>query len=116
MHLKRGSAKAFSMDVVMGLEGFADKCISKLLSRLREVSDDGKNPINPIDWMQYFAFDVLGEINFSKDLGFLDKGTDVDNIIAAIGQILGYVSLVSIPSLFRLTRTKLLTTVDWTSP
>jgi len=94
MHMKRGAAKAFTMDVVIGLEGFADKCISKLISRLREVSDGGKNPINPIDWMQYFAFDVLGEINFSKDLGFLDKGADVDNIIAAIGQILGYVSLI----------------------
>ncbi|KAK7742002.1 hypothetical protein SLS53_004586 [Cytospora paraplurivora] len=95
MHLKRAAANAFSMDVVAGLEEFADKCISTLVSRLREVSNGGKDPINPVDWMQYFAFDVLGEINFSKDLGFMEKGVDVDGIIAAIGGILGYVSLAS---------------------
>ncbi|ROW17642.1 hypothetical protein VPNG_00854 [Cytospora leucostoma] len=95
LHLKRGAANAFSMDVVAGLEQFADKCISTLVSRLREVCNGGKDPINPVDWMQYFAFDVLGEINFSKDLGFMEKGADVDGIIAAIGGILGYVSLVS---------------------
>lgn len=95
MKLKRGSARAFAMDTVVGLEPFADKCISLLLSRLREISKDGEHAINPVEWMQYFAFDVLGEINFSKNLGFLEKGADVDNIIAAIGGILVYVSLVS---------------------
>ncbi|KAI4860878.1 cytochrome P450 [Hypoxylon rubiginosum] len=94
MKLKRGSARAFAMDTVVGLEPFADKCISLLLSRLREISKDGEHAINPVEWMQYFAFDVLGEINFSKNLGFLEKGADVDNIIAAIGGILVYVSLV----------------------
>ncbi|KUI65981.1 Pisatin demethylase [Cytospora mali] len=84
MHLKRGAASAFSMDVVVSLEGFADKCISILLARLREISSSGNKPINPVDWMQYFAFDVLGEISFSKDLGFLEKGADVDGMIAAI--------------------------------
>ncbi|KAL1962642.1 hypothetical protein VTN77DRAFT_9356 [Rasamsonia byssochlamydoides] len=94
MKLKRGAVKAFSMDTVVGLEPYVDKCISVLLSRLREVSQDGKNATDPVAWMQYFAFDVLGEINFSKDLGFLEKGGDVDNIIAAIHGILGYVSLI----------------------
>ncbi|EAQ82928.1 hypothetical protein CHGG_10746 [Chaetomium globosum CBS 148.51] len=92
--LKRGSARAFSMDVVVGLEEYCNKCIKTLVQRLRDVSDGGKNPVNPVAWMQYFAFDVLGEINFSKDLGFLEAGADKDNIIAAIGGILGYVSFI----------------------
>lgn len=89
--LKRGAARAFSMDVVMGLEGYVDKCITVLLQRLRER---GGKPLNPVIWMTYFAFDVLGEINFSKDLGFLEAGEDKDNIIAAVGGILVYVSLI----------------------
>ncbi|OTA99734.1 hypothetical protein M426DRAFT_76178 [Hypoxylon sp. CI-4A] len=103
MKLKRGSARAFSMDTVVGLEPFADKCISVLISRLRDIAkEDPKASINPVDWMQYFAFDVLGEINFSKDLGFLEKGDDVDGILAAIGGVLVYVSLVGqIPLLHR---------------
>lgn len=96
MRLKSGAMKAFSMDVVVGLEPFADKCIDVLLRRLREVTNNGEKPINPVDWMQYFAFDVLGEINFSKDLGFMEKGYDLDGIIGAIGGILSYVSLVSL--------------------
>ncbi|KAI1075116.1 cytochrome P450 [Whalleya microplaca] len=94
MRLKRGSARAFAMDTVVGLEPFADKCISVLLSRLREISKGGTHAVNPVEWMQYFAFDVLGEINFSKDLGFLERGADVDSIIAAIGGIVVYVSLI----------------------
>lgn len=85
------------MDVVVGLEEYCNKCIKTLVQRLRDVSDGGKNPVNPVAWMQYFAFDVLGEINFSKDLGFLEAGADKDNIIAAIGGILGYVSFVGRP-------------------
>ncbi|GKT59762.1 pisatin demethylase [Colletotrichum tofieldiae] len=96
MRLKRGSVKAFSMDTVAGLEPYVDKCVGLLLQRLREVSDNGKVPINPVSWMHYFAFDVLGQVNFSKDLGFLDKGRDLDGIIAAIGGLLVYVSLFSL--------------------
>lgn len=94
MRLKRGSVKAFSMETMVGLEPYVDKCIAVLLTRLREVTRNGQTPVNPVAWMQYFAFDVLGEINFSKDLGFLENGHDVDNMIAAIGGILMYVSLV----------------------
>ncbi|KAF7541770.1 hypothetical protein G7054_g255 [Neopestalotiopsis clavispora] len=94
MKLKRGAMSAFSMDVVVGLEQYADKCIGELVQRLRQVGDNGQNPLNPVNWMQYFAFDVLGQINFSRDLGFMEKGTDVDGIIGAIGGILVYVSLI----------------------
>jgi hypothetical protein len=85
------------MDVVVGLEEYCNKCISVLLQRLRDVSDGGRKPIDPVAWMQYFAFDVLGEINFSKDLGFLEAGSDKDGVIGAIGGILVYVSLVGSP-------------------
>lgn len=33
---------------------------------------------------QYYAFDVVGELTFAKKLGFLEKGADVDNMMAAI--------------------------------
>lgn len=36
------------------------------------------------------AFDVIGELTFSKPLGFLEKGTDVDGIIAALEHMLDY--------------------------
>ncbi|KAF4547722.1 Cytochrome P450-like protein 71 [Elsinoe fawcettii] len=92
--LKKGAARAFSMDTMIGLEPFVDECVDLLLCRLREISTGKKNSIDAVAWMQYFAFDVLGQINFSKDLGFMKKGGDVDGIISAIHGILGYVSLI----------------------
>lgn len=40
-------------------------------------------------WLQYFAFDVVGEITFNKKLGFLEKGEDVDGIIGTIKTMIG---------------------------
>ena len=39
------------------------------------------------------AFDVVGELTFNRKLGFLDKGTDVDGMMAAIEGMLVYASL-----------------------
>ncbi|KAF2219367.1 cytochrome P450 [Elsinoe ampelina] len=92
--LKKGAARAFAMDTMIGLESYVDECVELLLARLSEVSAEKRSAIDAVAWMQYFAFDVLGQINFSKDLGFMKKGGDVDSIIAAIHGILGYVSLI----------------------
>lgn len=38
------------------------------------------------------AFDVVGEVTFGSKLGFLDKGSDVDGMMAAIEGMLVYAS------------------------
>lgn len=48
-------------------------------------------------WLQYYAFDVIGELTYSKRLGFVDRGMDVDHIIGNLERLLGYVSVVCIP-------------------
>lgn len=45
--------------------------------------------------MRIDAFDVIGELTFSKSLGFLEQGTDIDGIIAALEKILDYAGKVS---------------------
>ncbi|KPI40815.1 Pisatin demethylase [Cyphellophora attinorum] len=45
-------------------------------------------------WLQFYAFDVIGELTFSKRLGFLDKGEDVDGIIELLETSLDYASIV----------------------
>lgn len=39
-------------------------------------------------------FDVVGEITFSKRLGFLEEGRDVEGIMASIWQWFEYVAIV----------------------
>ncbi|EGC43398.1 cytochrome P450 oxidoreductase [Histoplasma capsulatum var. duboisii H88] len=92
--LKRASAKGFSMTALSELEPYVNGCIELFLKRVEERSNDGKTALDIGPWMQFFAFDVLGEVNFSKSLGFLETGVDVDNNIAAIDQFLSYVSLI----------------------
>lgn len=35
-------------------------------------------------WLQFFAFDVMGTLTFSKRYGFLDEGRDVGGMLEAI--------------------------------
>jgi cytochrome P450 len=41
-------------------------------------------------WLQFFAFDVIGDLTWSKRLGFVEKNEDVDGIVAFIGKFLAY--------------------------
>ena len=45
-------------------------------------------------YLQFFAFDVIGELAFSRRLGFIESGTDVEDIINAIGANLSYFSVL----------------------
>ena len=43
---------------------------------------------------QYYAFDVVGKFIFQKKLEFLEKGGDVDGMMAAIEGLLLYASAI----------------------
>ena len=46
-------------------------------------------------------FDVVGEITFSKRLGFLEQGMDVENIMSDIWHWFEYVAVVSLSDLLQ---------------
>ncbi|MCJ1466156.1 hypothetical protein MMC07_004775 [Pseudocyphellaria aurata] len=92
--LKRSSANAYSMTSLRDLEPYINSCIELLLKRISEVTESGRKPLNTSVWLQYFAYDVLGEVNFSQKLGFLETGTDVASSVAAIDGLLQYLSIV----------------------
>ena len=82
------------MTAISELEPYVSTCVDLFLKRIDEVTDGGKKSIDISPWMQYYAFDVLGEVNFGRQLGFLKSGTDVDQNIEGIETVLKYVSLV----------------------
>ncbi|KAL8897199.1 MAG: hypothetical protein Q9192_002703 [Flavoplaca navasiana] len=92
--LKRASARAFTMTSIAALEPYVSTCVDLFLSRIGEVTDGGKTAIDITPWLQYYAFDVLGEVNFGRQLGFLKSGTDVNKNIEGIEVVLKYVSLI----------------------
>ncbi|KAI0010206.1 cytochrome P450 [Xylariaceae sp. FL0662B] len=79
--LKRTMGSLYTTTAVAGLEYHLDDCTQLFMTKMNEIIGDGKSaPVDLAAWLQYYAFDSLGAVNFSKKLGFLDSGTDVDGI------------------------------------
>lgn len=72
------------------------------MSRLNEFASVQK-PVDLGVWLQYYAFDVVGEITFASKLGFLEQGQDVDGMMKSIGSMLTYAAICGqIPGLHRI--------------
>ena len=46
-------------------------------------------------WLQFLAFDVVGQMTYSKRHGFIDRNEDVDGMVAWLGNLFSYVAPVS---------------------
>lgn len=92
--LKKPIAGVYSMTNLTSFEDLVDRTIGVFLNILDERF---VTPNEVCDWgtyLQYFAFDVVGEITFSKRLGFLEQGKDVENIMDNIWKWFEYVAIV----------------------
>lgn len=95
---RRNINAIYSMENLKKLEPAIDSTITFLLDRVREVSRKG--PIDMSRWAQLFAFDVIGEVTFSRSFGFLVAGQD-DGSFASINEALVFASWIGqIPWLF----------------
>ena len=47
-------------------------------------------------WLQFYAFDVIGQITYSKRHGFIDEARDIDGIVEKLGDIFSYVAPVEL--------------------
>jgi hypothetical protein len=45
-------------------------------------------------WLHYFAFDVIGEITWSRRLGFVENGKDIEGIIQTVQDAFAYFAVV----------------------
>ena len=82
--LKRPIAQIYSMSNMLSFERFADSTIRVFFNEIDKRFVQTKDICDLGAWLQYFAFDVIGEITFSRRLGFLERGEDVDGIIQKI--------------------------------
>ncbi|KAF4552475.1 Cytochrome P450-like protein 41 [Elsinoe fawcettii] len=76
-------ATLYSMSTLVSYEPYVNNCISVFTQRLRQIGNE-KKTIDLCRWLQYYAFDVIGEITFSHRFGFMESGSDVNGIIAGI--------------------------------
>ncbi|KAI1288713.1 cytochrome P450 [Xylaria venustula] len=79
--LKRTMGTLYTTTAVSGLEFHLDDCTELFMSKMSAIIGTEKSAnIDLAAWLQYYAFDSLGAVNFSQKLGFLESGTDVDEI------------------------------------
>ncbi|KAL4976234.1 cytochrome P450 [Aspergillus desertorum] len=81
-------APLYSMSRVLPLEVFVDRTMDVLVRQLDERFAGAGEIFDLASWLQFFAFDVMGTLTFSKRYGFLEKGTDVHGMLDTIWRFL----------------------------
>ncbi|KAK7931819.1 Benzoate 4-monooxygenase cytochrome P450 [Apiospora marii] len=84
--LKSPIAPLFALSNATLFEGLVEEVLACLSTQLDRRFVDSGDTFDLGDWMQYFAFDVMGTMSFSKRYGFLDQGRDVGGMLNAIFQ------------------------------
>lgn len=89
--LKTQVAQVFSMTNMRNFETYADECTKIFMDSM--LDPDGQ-VIDFAQWLQWYAFDVIGSITFQRRFGFLEERRDVDSMIQKINNGLEYVKVI----------------------
>lgn len=90
-HLKRSVAQKYAMTSIRTMEYLVDPCSKIFLDAMTDLQGQ---VIDLGAWVQWYAFDVIGAITFSRRYGFMEERKDVHNVIAGIETGLAYGALV----------------------
>jgi Cytochrome P450 len=93
--LKTPIASLYSLTNVVTFEEFVDDVLGILFQEFDKRYAGSQKPFDLGDWLQYFAFDVMGTMTFSSRYGFLETGTDVGGMLQAIWKFMLGVAPVS---------------------
>lgn len=91
---KRLIAHAYSLSTLVEYEELVDRTTDVFLDTLEDRFAKPGVVLDLGRYLQFFAFDVIGELTFSRRLGFIEQGVDVDHIIKAIGANFSYFSVL----------------------
>lgn len=83
------------MTNILAYEPLVDDTIRVFVDQLQKRYALTGTPCDLSDWLQYYAFDVIGAVTFSTRIGFLERGRDIDNAIEGIWCRFRYFALVS---------------------
>ncbi|KAL1954751.1 hypothetical protein VTO42DRAFT_751 [Malbranchea cinnamomea] len=89
----RNLAAGYALSNIIKSEPYVDEVVRLLEARLDELSR-ANAPVEFDHWFNYFAFDVLGEVTFSRSFGFVETGTDIRNAIANTRALALYIAVM----------------------
>jgi hypothetical protein len=83
------------------LEPVMNDTVRVLCTELEQRFMQGANVGKTCDigeWISYFVWDFLGDMTFSKRMGFMEQGHDVDGTLESAEKVMRYFSVVRIPT------------------
>lgn len=83
----------YSLSSLLRSESHIDSVL-KLMTRRFDALIVKNKPMEPPVWFNFMAFDILGEMIFSKSFGFLQKGYDIGGAIKNTSQLAIYVAIM----------------------
>ncbi|KAK7751821.1 hypothetical protein SLS62_006307 [Diatrype stigma] len=93
--LKKPVSNAYSMTALLSFEPYVDTTSEVFCRELTNRFASTGQPCDLGAWLQMYAFDVIGELTFSRRLGFLESGTDVNGVMKNIWDMFKETSLVT---------------------
>lgn len=96
--LKRTLTSAFSGSSIVSLEPLVDPVIVRWAEQTKNIYVGTGRVCDMGLWMQFFAFDVVTNLTYSKTHGFVDRHEDVDGIVGWLGWMFSYTSAVGASS------------------
>jgi len=83
------------MSSLVQYEPFVDKTTEVFLDQTERLFASKNAVCDFAQWLQFYAFDVIGEMTYSKRHGSVDRGEDVDGMVSYLGKLFSYVAPVS---------------------
>ncbi|EFX05320.1 pisatin demethylase [Grosmannia clavigera kw1407] len=94
---------AFAMSALVQYEPFVDNTTKLFLKQTEKLFVGNPAGCDFTRWLQFYAFDVIGEITYSKRHGFIEKNEDIEGIVDYLSRLFLYVAPIGqIPLLDRL--------------
>jgi len=79
--MRKPVANLYSIANLTNFEPLVVSTIDYFFSRLDELFTDKPRDFDLSEWLQLFTFDIMGEVTFSRRLGFLERGGDIDGVM-----------------------------------
>ncbi|KAI4110602.1 MAG: hypothetical protein LQ339_001178 [Xanthoria mediterranea] len=90
--LRRCISSAFSMTALIQYEPFVDEAMVKFLEQTESLFSSKFAICDFARWLQWYAFDAIGAITYSRRHGFIDNAEDVDGMVSHLGWLFSYVA------------------------
>ncbi len=101
------------MSTLVQYEPFVDSTTELFVSQTDKIYAQTGKPCDFSTWLQFYAFDVIGEMTYSKRHGFVEQNKDIDGIVAYLGKLFSYVAPVCLSPRVHVHR---LIKQDWPNP